>query len=198
MSTKKNEMIRLSKLMSFVLRHDPTALDLALDAEGWIDLTDFVAAISSQPKWRAVTRGDIETVVTTSDKQRFEIQAGRIRARYGHSRAAQPTYEPVTPPAILYHGTPRRNLAAIQQDGLRAMSRQYVHLSATAEMALTVGRRRDAQPALLKIRAAEAHTASVVFGTPSGEVDDVYLVKALPPTFIDFVDVDEVGDYSSS
>ena len=69
---------------------------------------------------------------------------------------------------------------------------------ANPEMALTVGRRRDFQPVLLQIRADEAHAAGVVFGTPSGVVDNVYLVKFLPTTFIDFADEDEQDSYSSS
>ncbi len=185
---KSQEAVRLSKLMSFVLRHNPGALGLALDEAGWVDLDTFIAAIASQPRWRWVSEADVRRVVYTSDKQRFEIQGRMIRARYGHSRAAQPTYNPVKPPEILYHGTPRRNLPAIRREGLKAMSRQYVHLSATPEMALQVGHRRDQKPALLKIRAAEAHAAGIAFGTPSGELDNVYLVKAIPPAFIELPD----------
>jgi RNA:NAD 2'-phosphotransferase (TPT1/KptA family) len=64
-------------------------------------------------------------------------------------------------------------------------------------MALRVGQRRDASPALLKIRAGDAYVAGVVFGTPSGEVDNVYLVKSLPSAFIDFPEPDEAGHSSS-
>jgi RNA:NAD 2'-phosphotransferase (TPT1/KptA family) len=53
-------------------------------------------------------------------------------------------------------------------------------------MAQQVGRRRDAQPVILIIRAAAAHAAGIVFGTPSGSQDEVYLVEALPLEFIDF------------
>lgn len=56
-------------------------------------------------------------------------------------------------------------------------------------MALQVGQRRDARSALLLIRAAEAYAAGVVFGTPSGEQDDVYLVETIPPAFIEFPEV---------
>lgn len=66
------------------------------------------------------------------------------------------------------------------------MSRQYVHLSGTIEMALTVGHRRDGKPALLEIRAAEAHAAGIMFGTPSGGNDNVYLAANIPAAFIDF------------
>lgn len=183
---KQLNMMKLSKLMSFGLRHNPQALGLSPNSEGWVDLETLVAAIANRRDWQNITEADIRQVVETSDKQRYEIVGYKIRARYGHSRAARPEYESVVPPDILYHGTPRRNIAHIQRDGLKAMQRQYVHLSVTPDMALQVGHRRDEKPALLKIRAADAHAAGVVFGTPSGDTDNVYLVDALSPEFIDF------------
>ena len=178
--------IRLSKLMSLALRHNPGAFNLTLDENGWVALEAIVTSITVRPKWHWVQTEHVRHVVDVSDKKRFEIQGDNIRARYGHSRAARPTYQPVEPPATLYHGTPRRNLDRIRREGLQAMKRQYVHLSTTWEMAVTVGRRRDTQPALLRIRADEAHAAGIVFGTPSGREDDIYLVEAIPPEFIAF------------
>ncbi len=186
---KRQERVKLSKLMSVALRHNPASFNLTLDEDGWVVFEDLVAAITTRPRWGWVRAEHVQAVVNTSDKRRFEVDGALIRARYGHSRAARPLYQPVEPPAILYHGTPRRNLSAIRRHGLQAMSRQYVHLSVTPEMAVQVGRRRDAQPALLRIRAVEAHAAGVVFGTPSGELDDVYLVDTLPPDFIEFPEV---------
>lgn len=183
---KPQDVVKLSKLMSFALRHDPASLALELDKDGWANLDDLVVAIAAQPRWRWVGIEHIKHVVARSDKQRFEINGASIRARYGHSRAARPVYEPVEPPSVLYHGTPRRNLPAIHRHGLKAMGRQYVHLSTTPDMALQVGRRRDQNPALLKIEAAKAHQAGVIFGTPSGKADDVYLVDTVPPTYIEF------------
>lgn len=172
--------------MSVALRHNPAAFNLTLDEAGWVNFDALVAAIAARPKWHWVRAEHVRHVVETSDKQRFEIDGALIRARYGHSRAARPRYQPVQPPEVLYHGTPRRNLAAIQRDGLQAMSRQYVHLSATPDMARQVGRRRDTSPLILRIRAAQAHNAGIQFGTPSGQADDVYLVAAIPPEFIEF------------
>lgn len=187
------QAVKLSKLMSVALRHDPAAFEMELNQDGWVGFETLVRAITDRPGWGWVQADHIRQVVETSDKQRFEIKDTMIRARYGHSRAARPTYPVVTPPTLLYHGTPRHNLAAIRRDGLRAMSRQYVHLSATPEMALQVGQRRDSQPAaLLTVRAAEAHAAGVVFGAPAlasaptGHQNDVYLVETVPPEFIDF------------
>jgi putative RNA 2'-phosphotransferase len=183
---KQQELVKLSKLMSLALRHEPETFGLHLDEDGWVAFEALVGAIAARPKWQWVQPEHVRQVVETSDKQRFETKGEMIRARYGHSRAARPTYLAVEPPALLYHGTPRRNLEAIRRRGLKAMSRQYVHLSARPEMALQVGRRRDAQPALLVIHAAEAHAAGIVFGTPSGGADNVYLVETVPPQFIEF------------
>jgi putative RNA 2'-phosphotransferase len=182
----RRDRIKLSKLMSVALRHDPVAFDLRLAQDGWVALDALLTGVRSWSRWQWVQTEDILHVVESSDKQRFELDGLLIRARYGHSRAARPNYVAVEPLAVLYHGTPRRNLADIRRHGLKAMSRQYVHLSATPEMALIVGRRRDTTPALLKIRAIEAHRAGIVFGTPSGEEDNVYLVEAVPSGFIEF------------
>lgn len=183
----KRTRVKLSKLMSYALRHDPGSLNLQLDENGWVALDDPGQAIAAQPNWSWVGPEHILEVIDRSDKPRFETRGPLIRARYGHSRAARPAYPQVTPPAILYHGTPRRNLPVIRRSGLKAMSRQYVHLSPTPKLARQVGRRRDPHPALLRIRAAEAHVAGLVFGTPSGRSqDEIYLVEAVPPEFIDF------------
>ena len=178
--------IRLSKLMSVALRHDPQAFNLTPDDNGWVELEALLAGIVVRPHWDWVRPEHVLHVVETSDKQRFEVEGSLIRARYGHSRAARPGYTPVEPPPVLYHGTPRSKLELIRREGLKAMSRQYVHLSATPEMAVQVGRRRDARPALLKIHASQAHAAGITFATPSGSQDDVYLVEAVPPRFIEF------------
>lgn len=183
---KPQEGVKLSKLMSVALRHNPASFNLTLDEAGWVNFDVLVAAIAARPKWRWVRAEHVQHVVETSDKRRFEMDGPLIRARYGHSRAARPEYQPVQPPDVLYHGTPRRNLEAIRRDGLQAMSRQYVHLSATSDMARQVGRRRDQSPLILRIRAAQAHAAGIKFGTPSGRQDDVYLVESLPPEFIEF------------
>lgn len=171
--------------MSVALRHDPQAFHLTLDDNGWATLESLVTGLRARPRWHWVQSEHVLRVVETSDKQRFEVAGPMIRARYGHSRAARPTYQPVEPPEILYHGTPHRNIPTILRDGLKAMSRQYVHLSATPEMAFQVGRRRDDHPALLRVRATEAYAAGILFGTPSGDQDTVYLVEALPPEFIE-------------
>ena len=172
----------LSKFMSLVLRHAPERYGLAPNDEGFVPLEELVVVASAQPGAGRVTEEDLRRVVRESDKQRFEIVKGRMRARYGHSIEQRIVYPPVEPPALLYHGTARHALAAIRRDGLRAMSRQYVHCSVEPELALTVGRRHTREPVLLTIRAAEAHAAGVPFYNPEPRI---FLADEIPAAYLD-------------
>jgi putative RNA 2'-phosphotransferase len=42
-----NERLKVSRFMSFVLRHKPEAIGLVLDRDDWIDLSEFVSQFSS-------------------------------------------------------------------------------------------------------------------------------------------------------
>jgi len=57
----------------------------------------------------------------------------------------------------LYHGTSRKNLQSILENGLDKRSRQHVHLSEDRETAMMVGRRSDKNPVILMISAMDMH-----------------------------------------
>ncbi|MFQ6057880.1 MAG: RNA 2'-phosphotransferase [Anaerolineae bacterium] len=173
---------RLSKFMSLILRHRPEEFGLTLDREGFVGLADLARAIASAEGWSWVTQEHIREVAETCPKGRFEIRGGRIQARYGHSIPLEIPYPAVTPPQVLYHGTPRQAVARILREGLRPMGRQYVHLSTSREGAIQVGRRRDPSPVVLRIRAREAMEQEVVFFQGTAEI---YLARQIPPQFIE-------------
>src|SRR5262249_2245524 len=52
-----------------------------------------------------------------------------IRANQGHSAPVDLELQPVLPPAVLYHGTGRGNVAAILQSGLKKKGRPHLHPS---------------------------------------------------------------------
>lgn len=182
MSLLSSEQQRqLSKFMSLVLRHEPQKIGLTLGEEGFVPLDAFVAAMNKQRNWHWIRAEHIYEVVTASDKQRYEIMDGQIRARYGHSIAEAVTYPEADPPAILYHGTTAQAAQAILETGLQSMQRQYVHLSSTVDQAIIVGRRRTPQPTILTIRAQDAQGAGVKFYNPEPRL---YLSTTIPPEFI--------------
>jgi RNA:NAD 2'-phosphotransferase (TPT1/KptA family) len=48
MAASKSDLVAASKLLSLVLRHDPAALGLTLDPEGWVTVADLVANSSGK------------------------------------------------------------------------------------------------------------------------------------------------------
>src|SRR5687768_10305732 len=95
----------LSKVVAHALRHQPWVYELELDERGWVDLDSLFASLRRERRWSDVTTSDLERVVAESDKQRYEIADGRIRARYGHSVPGRIDVTPGVPPEILFHGT---------------------------------------------------------------------------------------------
>ncbi|WP_158842989.1 RNA 2'-phosphotransferase [Saccharothrix deserti] len=166
-------MIRLSKRMSKCLRHDPQRLGLTLDAAGWVDLDGFVDALG-------VTREQVLEVVARNDKQRFEIEGGRIRASQGHTVAVELDLPVVEPPAVLFHGTVARYLPDILREGLRPMLRHDVHLSASVETAVRVGSRRG-KPVVLVVDAAAMSADGHEFRVSA---NGVWLAAAVPPNYL--------------
>ena len=172
----------VSKLLSFVLRHQPEAVGLRLDEGGWVDLDVLIAALATRDQ--SITRSVVIDVVRTSDKQRFALSpdGSRIRASHGHSKTVALDYEPASPPDTLFHGTVAGSLPGIRRDGLTPRRRQHVHLARSAGEAAAVGGRRGV-PVVLEVRAADMAAAGHVFlRAPNG----VWLTDAVPAAFIRF------------
>ena len=170
-----------SKFLSYVLRHEPDAIGLVLDREGWANLDELVSKATAAGK--RIERKMIEDVIARSEKKRFSISedGSCIRAAQGHSaQLVAISYPEVEPPEILYHGTATRLMASILHEGLKAGSRQHVHLSGDVETAVAVGRRHG-KPVVLKIAAGEMRRNGMKFYRAE---NGVWLTEAVPTGFI--------------
>lgn len=174
---------KLSQQMSYILRHAPYKFGLEPDSEGWVPLEELLAAINSSSDFSSATLADLSKAMESSDKKRHEIKEERIRAVYGHSLEQKIAFTPSEPPEILYHGTARRFLSSIAEMGLQPKGRQYVHLSSDRETALLVGRRRDEQPLIIAVKAAEACLAGFNFYSAG---DNIWLADEVPPVFLSY------------
>ncbi len=179
--------VRISKLVSLLLRHNPDLGGLSPDEGGFVpldDLLDSVVKIMGE----GCSREEVLNVIL-SDRERFEVVGGKVRARYGHSFRV--VYDrPVSPeevPEVLYHGTTLKSLRSILEEGLKPMNRTYVHLSLTKERALKVARRRKGPHVILRIRAKELARVSPIY-RPSHLT---FLVERVPPKYIEVEEVVE-------
>lgn len=171
--------VRLGKTISYILRHHPEEYHLELDEEGWVELSELLFALKEQ--WGTLTEDDIYDVMNHSDKKRYEIKDGKIRACYGHTIQKKIKKIPTEPPQYLYHGTARRFMEFIMKDGLLPMKRQYVHLSKDIETATKVGKRHDQKPVILTINARQAYNDGIQFYE---EKENVWLSEPIPFHYI--------------
>lgn len=172
------QSMRISKRLSYVLRHDPASVGVVLDEGGWVAVDDLLAALAHHGF--PVTAEELAAVVAGNDKQRFTIAGGQIRANQGHSVPVDLGLSPTNPPDVLYHGTARRNLESIMASGLRRGSRHHVHLSADTATADRVGARHGPAVVLAVAAAPMAAAGHVFFVSANG----VWLTAHVPARYL--------------
>jgi len=174
------ENTRLSKTLSYVLRHNPADIGIILDENGWTDVSTLLTKLTE--KGDEIDINMLQHIVTSNAKQRFAFSKDgqKIRANQGHSVEVQLDYAAKQPPEFLYHGTVERFIEPILKEGLQKMDRHHVHLSAETETAVKVGQRRG-KPVVLKIAAAEMYAQGYAFYISN---NNVWLTDAVPPQFI--------------
>ncbi|RDC64912.1 RNA 2'-phosphotransferase [Adhaeribacter pallidiroseus] len=176
----EKELVRLSKLLSLVPRHQPEKIGIALDENGWIEITTLIEQANKNNV--KLSREILEEVVATNTKKRFAFNADKtkIRASQGHSIAVYLNYTPQTPPAILYHGTSERALKSILENGLQKQNRHHVHLSTDVVTARNVGQRHG-RPIILRIDAAAMTQNGYLFYLSENQV---WLTDQVPTRYL--------------
>lgn len=171
----------LSREISYALRHAPWEYELEMDEEGWVPVEQLLDALHRTVKWSNICEADLNEMIEKSEKKRHELADGRIRAFYGHSIPMKILKEEKVPPDVLYHGTARRFLESINENGLLPQSRQYVHLSQDIETAENVGMRHDDKPCILIIAAKMAWNDGIKFYFGN---EKVWLADKIPSRYI--------------
>ncbi|WP_280724996.1 RNA 2'-phosphotransferase [Kitasatospora sp. MAA4] len=176
----EKRVVKTSKRLSKVLRHDPGALGLTLDEGGWVRVDTLLAAFAE--RGGRLTRAELDHVVETNNKRRFAYSEDglRIRASQGHTVEVDLGLAATEPPPVLFHGTAQSSVAAIFRDGLRPMARQDVHLSAETETATRVGARHG-RPVVLRVDAAAMAADGHEFRVSA---NGVWLTDAVPPQYL--------------
>lgn len=142
------EDVKLSKALSWVLRHSASSLGLHLASDGYVALNDvlsldhprFICVHNNTPKY---TIEDVERVVRENDKQRFRLEYKDnvlcIRANQGHSikdvqsnqlLSLLTKQELSSPQLSIIHGTTRKAWEGyIIHEGLKRMTRNHIHFA---------------------------------------------------------------------
>ncbi|MBQ3586511.1 MAG: RNA 2'-phosphotransferase [Synergistaceae bacterium] len=124
----KEKHSSLSRLLSKILRHEPEIAGITLDSHGWAKVSELIEGVN---KIRPIDIETLREIVATDRKGRYSLSEDGefIRANQGHSVEVDVELEEREPPELLYHGTSQENARIITAEGLKPMTRLYVHLS---------------------------------------------------------------------
>ncbi|HEX6181838.1 MAG TPA: RNA 2'-phosphotransferase [Chitinophagaceae bacterium] len=179
MSNIKDEK-RISKFLSFVLRHKPEHIGIELDENGWTDVQTLVEKVNQNGI--TLTFELLKHIVDTNSKKRFAFNENfdKIRASQGHSIDVELGYVAQQPPAILYHGTAEKSVNSILEQGLQKQNRHHVHLSIDIETAKNVGQRHG-EVFIFEVLSGEMHSAGFEFFLSE---NGVWLTDTVPPIYL--------------
>lgn len=155
---------RISRALSRILRHSAVEDGLSISSDGWVLVADLCRFLKTTPDV-------VERIVTTNDKQRFQMDSARkhMRAVQGHTME-QITEEGLmekltlqTAPLVAHHGTYLSVLEAIRQTGLSRMSRKHIHLATAIDSSRVLSGMRRSCEVVITINVHQAIRDGFVF-----------------------------------
>lgn len=182
MPLEKKQKKRISKLLSYILRHDPESIGITVDNYGYANVSLLIESVIRNKK--VVLDFDILCdIVDTDNKQRYSFNEDKtkIRANQGHSIEVDVGLCKKIPPDILYHGTAVCFESSIDTEGILPMGRLYVHLSNDIETAIIVGKRHGS-PLVYTINCSKMIDQGYTFYLSK---NNVWLVVRVPVQFIE-------------
>ncbi len=180
------DMSMIGKYMTRILRHHPEEAGIVLDEHGYVHMLDLQNALRRKFKNFDIDRDDVWEIMNHDVKKRFESKIGgsMIRACQGHSLGINLDLPESTPPDVLYHGTSIGSMVLITQQGLGAMTRDFVHLSKDPDHAYKVGKRHG-EPIVLSIDAKKmVADGNTIYGGFYCSNNGVWLINFVPKEYI--------------
>ena len=172
-------LIKTSRFISLILRHEPETIGITLDGHGWANVEELIFGVN---KKYPIDMQILEKIVDEDDKNRYSFNEDKtmIRANQGHSIAVDVELKKLNPPDILYHGTGEKYVESIEKQGLTRKNRLYVHLSNDIETAEKVGKRHG-KPVIYEIDCKKMVENGIEFLKSE---NNVWLVESVPVKYL--------------
>jgi putative RNA 2'-phosphotransferase len=173
------QIIKKSKQLSWLLRHGAYNQGLEMDEAGWMNIDDLLAFFE-------MSRAELELIVSTDNKGRFQLVGRRIRACQGHSvdnhavtrEGLEASWLEYVGDQPIWHGTTVATVQRIAHEGILPIRRTHVHCAPARDS--IVGKRATSE-VILDISPAKIREAGLrIFVAPNG----VVLVRRIPPEAI--------------
>lgn len=177
-------MTSLSVYISYLLRHQPQAAGLAMDAHGWVSVAELIDKVNAAGRYH-ITEQILDEIVRTDNKGRFRYNEDgtMIKACQGHSIPwVEPELTICQPPDYLYHGTTEDSWQKIQESGyISKMGRHAVHMQAEEAKVWQSAKRWHRTPVVLVIDAAAMYANGAVFSISD---NGVWCAETVPTEYI--------------
>ncbi|MFG0261077.1 MAG: RNA 2'-phosphotransferase [Novipirellula sp. JB048] len=72
-------LTKISKYLTFILRHHPEAIGMQLDPEGWLNIDDLIKNANLHGK--SITHAQLHEVVASNGENRYTLSDDRLRIR---------------------------------------------------------------------------------------------------------------------
>ncbi|KAF8260689.1 KptA family-domain-containing protein [Lactarius quietus] len=175
---KDSPEVRLSKTLSWILRHGAKSEGLFVRSDGYVRVNDLIAL----PRLSSNTQLDLATLqrlVDNDSKNRYMLRQGPdeaaptagdiwwIRANQGHSlKAIELDLKPIssaTDVPMAVHGTNRKAWESISSQGLSRMGRNHIHLAQGIPGDGVISGMRNSAQVLIYIDVQKALDAGITF-----------------------------------
>ncbi|KAF8552874.1 hypothetical protein OG21DRAFT_1415320 [Imleria badia] len=167
--------IRISKSLSWLLRHGAEKAGLNIRQDGYTKVSD----VLSKPMFRDVTFTQLQDIVKRDQKSRYHLlfepqtseSAGTdvwwIRANQGHSmKNIEPELQPILSASeipMAVHGTTRKAWQLIATQGLSKMTRNHIHLAQNVPGSGVISGMRNSSQILIFVNVQKALDAGIKF-----------------------------------
>ncbi|KAI0331667.1 hypothetical protein GY45DRAFT_1248352 [Cubamyces sp. BRFM 1775] len=172
---KDSHEVRISKTLSWILRHGSQSEGLAMRPDGYVRVNDLL----QRPKLRELSFDALQEIVKSDAKNRYSLvleadpktgeEAWWIRANQGHSmKSVVLDYEPIKsisdiPTGIAVHGTNKRAWESIKEQGLSKMTRNHIHLAQGVAGSGVISGMRSSSQILIFVDVQKALDAGIKF-----------------------------------
>ncbi|KAG6916190.1 hypothetical protein DXG01_008072 [Tephrocybe rancida] len=163
--------VRLSKTLSWLLRHGAKSEGLPMRPDGYVKVTDLLA--NPKVKGQGLDVAGLEEIVNADAKKRYDLVEDEgerwIRANQGHSiKTVKLDLKPILsvtdiPTGIAVHGTTKQAWASISKQGLSKMTRNHIHLAQGVPGDGVISGMRNSSQILIFVDVQKALDAGIEF-----------------------------------
>lgn len=166
-----------AQMLINALTDDPELLSLTLDADGFSNVLEVLKGLN-------ITYTQLEDIIKSDDKCRFELKENMIRVTPGHSIEIDEesfkefNSEHYAYTGVVYHGISLENLESILENGISKMDRQFVQCSLDISTARIVANKHKDNTVILKIDINRSYSKWLI------SENNVILTKHVSPNAI--------------